>query len=218
MGIPSRNRHPDPFIDCYTASMSKKVKSADKSVQHKSKVALLIIDMLNPLDFKEGPQIYPAALKAAKAIAKLKKKAKACGGPVIYVNDNFQQWQSDWKALYEYCTKEKCLGREIAELLKPDPDDYFVLKPKHSGFHETTLEILLKHMRTDRLILTGIAGNICVLFTAHDALMREFEVVVPRDCIASNTKLDNQFALRQFSQVFKINIKKSDLMTKRDLS
>ena len=173
--------------------------------------------MLNPFDFKEAKKIYPAALKAAKAISQLKQKAKALGVPVIYVNDNFEQWQSDWKALYERCTTESCLGREIAKLLKPEPDDYFVLKPKHSGFHETTLEILLKHMRTDRLILTGIAGNICVLFTAHDALMREFEVMVPKDCIASNTALDNKFALRQFSSVFKINVKSSKLVNKRDL-
>lgn len=198
--------------------MAAKRRSISKSVQHRSRVALIISDMLNTFDFPEGKKLHKAALKAAKTISKLKSRAKAYGVPVIYVNDNFGQWQSDWKMLYQVCTQEGSLGREIALLLQPEPDDYFVLKPKHSGFHETSLEILLKHMKTDKIILTGIAGNICVLFTAHDALMREFEVHVPKDCIASNSSEDNKFALRQLSRVFAIDIRPSISLSKRDFS
>ena len=63
-------------------------------------------------------------------------------------------------------------GRSLVEALKPEEDDYFVLKPKHSGFFSTTLDILLDYLQAKMLILTGIAGNNCVLFTANDAYMR----------------------------------------------
>ncbi len=85
----------------------------------------------------------------------------------------------------------------LVERLKPDEEDYFVLKPKHSGFFSTTLEILLNHLKTNTVVLTGIAGNICVLFTANDAYMRDFQLVVPSDCVASNSDTENQHALNE---------------------
>ncbi|MES2854751.1 MAG: isochorismatase family cysteine hydrolase [Bdellovibrionota bacterium] len=168
----------------------------------KAKTALLICDMMNTFDFTEAGKLLPQALLAAKAIAKLKRSLKRRGVKVIYVNDNFGSWLSDWKTIFLTCTEFDCLGKEIAEILKPEADDYFILKPKHSGFHSTALDVLLNQIGVKRLIITGIAGNICVLFTAHDAHMREFEVVVPSDCTASNKAADNRFALQQLKTNF----------------
>jgi nicotinamidase-related amidase len=76
--------------------------------------------------------------------------------------------------------------------LRPKPDDYFVLKPQHSGFYGTPLELLLDHLSIHTLILTGFATDLCVLFTANDAHMRGFHLVVPKDCVAANSlKLTN---------------------------
>ena len=94
-------------------------------------------------------------------------------------------------------------GQPIAELLAPDEKDYFVLKPKHSGFHSTSLEVLLAHLGANTLILTGHAGNFCVLFTAHDAYMRNFNLVVPRDCLASEKESDNHHALAHMAATCK---------------
>jgi nicotinamidase-related amidase len=168
------------------------------------KYSLLILDMLNTFDFPEAPQLEPRARKAARQIAKLKKRAKQAGMPVIYVNDNFEQWQSDRHKIFEACTQEGCRGKTIAEILEPTDDDYFILKPKHSGFYFTNLDVLLKYLKIKTLVLTGIAGNICVLFTAHDAHMREYEVAVPRDCMASNTPADDRYTVHQLSKVLKI--------------
>lgn len=168
------------------------------------KAALLVVDMLNTLDFPEGKQLLPPAIEAAERILSLKKRLKKQGAPVIYVNDNFGDWKSDWKKVFEKCSAPGALGRPLALKLAPEPDDYFVLKPKHSGFYLTPLELLLEKLRTKRLIITGIAGNLCVLFTAHDAHMREYEVEVPRDCIASNTPTQNRHALHQLKEVLKI--------------
>jgi len=168
--------------------------------------ALLILDMLNTLDFPEARQLYPKAMIVAKKIKKLKERCKKKKIPVIYVNDNFGQWRSDWKQIFTIVCSPKSRGEKLAHLLKPEDDDFFVLKPKHSGFYSTTLEVLLEQLGVRKLIITGIAGNICVLFTANDAHMRDYEVIVPKDCIASNTVKDNNFALHQFENVFSFKI------------
>ena len=168
----------------------------------KSEYALLIMDMFNPFDFPEGEKLCRRALPVAKNIRELKKTLKEEDVPVIYVNDNFGQWRSSWSDVYQSCTKEGKKGKEIAEILSPEEDDYFILKPKHSGFYQTPLDILLENLHIRTLIITGIAGNICVLFTANDAHMRDYNVIVPKDCIASNEKKDDEDTLHQLSSVF----------------
>lgn len=163
--------------------------------------ALLIIDMLNPMDFEGSEGLIEAAIPAAKAIAGLKARAKQNGIPVIYVNDNFGRWRSELDQIVSFCVRPEAKAREVAELLKPDEDDYFVLKPKHSGFYLTSLEILLEHLGVENLILTGVAGNICVWFTANDAHMRDFKIWAPSDCSASNSPEDNCYALEQMEKV-----------------
>ncbi len=192
--------------------MKSKASTSQRMIKHKHKAALIITDMLNTFDFPEAKQLQPRAQSAARAILKLKSRLKAKKIPIIYVNDNFGQWQSDWRSVYNACTEEGRLGREIAELLRPSEDDYFVLKPKHSAFYSTNLDVLLDYLGTQTLILTGIAGNICVLFTANDAHMRDYKVVVPKDCIASNTAADDKYTLRQLKEVFKIPTPKSNLV------
>jgi nicotinamidase-related amidase len=166
-------------------------------------VALLLIDWINDLEFEEGERLFPQALAAARAAAGLRRRAKQAGVPVIYCNDNFGKWRSDFRSLLEHCLKDEVRGRPIAELLAPDDEDYFVLKPKHSGFHSTSLEVLLAHLGARTLILTGIAGNFCVLFTAHDAYMRDYSLVVPRDCLASEDEADNRHALEHMAKACK---------------
>jgi nicotinamidase-related amidase len=165
------------------------------SAPEKAHTALLIVDMINDLEFAEGPQLFPAALSAAQAVATLKRRTKAVRIPVIYVNDNFGRWRSDFSRLVRHCLADGVRGRPLAELLAPDEDDYFVLKPALSGFYSTTLDLLLRHLEAKRLIVTGISGNLCVLATATDAHMRGYFVAIPPDCTASNTPDDNAYAL-----------------------
>ena len=149
--------------------------------------ALLLIDVINDMDFPEGEDLLAAAVPAAKRIASLSRRMRAKGVPVIYVNDNFGHWQSDFNAQIQRCIGADSLGREVAGILIPEPNDYFVLKPKHSGFYSTSLDVLLAYLGVDTLILTGFAADICVLYTANDAYMRDFSLVIPSDCIASET-------------------------------
>ncbi len=157
--------------------------------------ALLLIDVINDLEFEGGEDLLVHARPMAHQIAALKTQAKAADIPVIYANDNFGQWRSDFRRLVEYCCQENVRGYEIARLLQPDEDDYFILKPKHSAFYQTNLEVLLKELKVTSLVLTGMAGDMCVLFTAHDAYMRDLDIVVPADCIASESLFYNEEAL-----------------------
>jgi len=179
------------------------------NVPDDSSVVLILIDLINDFEFDGADQMFKNTLAIAQPIARLKKNAKAAGIPVIYVNDNFGKWQSDFRKLVDHCLEDNVKGKPIAQLLKPDERDYFVLKPKHSAFYSTSLDLLLRYLKADTVILTGIAGNICVLFTASDAYMRDFHLLVPRDCIASETEADNQYALAYMSKILKADTRPS---------
>ena len=179
------------------------------NVPDDSSVALILIDLINDFEFDGADPVFNNTLAIAQPIARLKKSAKAAGIPVIYVNDNFGKWQSDFRKLVDHCIEDNVKGKPIAHLLRPDEQDYFVLKPKHSAFYSTSLELLLRYLKANTLILTGIAGNICVLFTASDGYMRDFNLLVPQDCIASETEADNQHALAYMSKVLKADTRPS---------
>jgi nicotinamidase-related amidase len=179
----------------------------------KSDVALVLIDVINDLEFDAGEQLLQFALPMARNIVELKRRAMAAGVPVIYVNDNFGRWQSNFNVQVEHVLHDGVRGQPIAELLVPGENDYFVLKPKHSGFFSTTLDLLLDYLEVKTVILTGIAGNICVLFTANDAYLRDFKVVVPSDCVASNTDEQNRVALDVMQQILKADTRPSAEIT-----
>jgi nicotinamidase-related amidase len=164
---------------------------------------LLLIDVINDLAFEGSAPLVEQAEPMALRLAALKRRAVAAGVPAIYINDNFGQWRSDFRQTVAHCTKPSVPGRVVSRRLRPTKRDYFVLKPKHSGFFDTTLDTLLQALQIRRVILAGIAGNICVLFTANDAYMRELDLYVPADCIVSNTAADNEYALRQIETVMK---------------
>jgi nicotinamidase-related amidase len=166
--------------------------------------------MINEFTFGGAAQLFPAIEQAARHIAGLKRRMKRARFPVVYVNDNFGKWQSDFRKLVAHCLEEQCRGRQIARILLPEDDDYFVLKPKHSGFYATPLELLLRYLMVERVIVTGIAGDNCVLFTAADAYMREFEVAVPSDCVVSLDAKSNRSALEHMRVVLKADIQPSN--------
>jgi nicotinamidase-related amidase len=164
-------------------------------------VAVLLIDVINTMDFPGAELIYDAALAAAPNIATLKRRAKERGIPVIYANDNFGRWRSNFPSLVDSCLREGVPGRPLVEQLKPDKDDYFVLKPSYSAFYGTPLELLLRALRARSLVLAGFAGNMCVQFSAEEAFMRGYRIAIPRDCTASNHAEDTDCMLHHVQTV-----------------
>jgi len=174
-----------------------------------AEAALLLIDVINDLEFEGGDRLLKHALPMAARLAALKARCRRAGIPAIYVNDNFGHWQSNLHKLIEHCQRDGVRGKPIAEALLPEETDYFVIKPKSSGFYATSLQILLEHLSVKTLILTGIAGDNCVLFTAHDAYLREYRLFVPGDCIASIDPKHNAAALRHMQRLLKVDVRSS---------
>ena len=158
-------------------------------------IALLLIDVLTTFQFPDGDAILQGALKISGALARLKARAREARIPVLYVNDNFGDWRSEKEVLMGRCLEAK--GAQFVRLLLPDSEDYFVLKPMHSAFYMTPLEVLLQHLQVETLILTGLTSNSCISVTAHDANMRGFDIYIPPDCSCARNAQEHTQSLAQ---------------------
>lgn len=170
--------------------------------------ALILIDLINPLNFKGGIKLEPQAVKAAGHVAALKQQLKRLQVPAIYANDNFGNWRSDFRQLVATC--EHTPGRRLVSLLAPEADDLFVFKPRHSSFYQTPLMLLLQNLQVSRLILTGVTTDICVLFSAYDAYMRGFELWIPSNCTAAANLKDKRAALQYMARVLKADVTQAE--------
>jgi len=174
------------------------------NVPDQCNVALILIDVINDMEFESGEALLRNALPAAKKLSQLTHRARNAGVPVIYVNDNFGKWRSDFRQQLGHVLEDGVRGEPIAKLLRPDDDDYFVLKAKHSGFYHTQLDLLIEYLQVSTIVLAGFTTDICVLFTASDAYMRDLEIIVPPDCSAAASMKHHETALEHMSRVLKV--------------
>jgi nicotinamidase-related amidase len=152
--------------------------------------------MVSEFRFPDGRSVLRGARGPAPAIARLKARARSARAPVVYVNDTAGKWESDPRGFVERCTRPTAHGRDVVELIRPQLEqDYFLFKPRHSAFFGTPLQTLLQQLGVRRLVLTGISAHQCVLFTAMDAHVREYEIVAPADCIGAPTPAQVRHAL-----------------------
>jgi nicotinamidase-related amidase len=167
----------------------------NKIVRHRSPAVLLLVDVVNHFEFPDGDGILKNALQIAPCLERLKKRARDLNIPVIYMNDNFGQWRSDAGKLLAHCLRTDYAGKPFMEAVQPDEQDYCVLKPMHSAFFQTPLDLLLRHLGASPIILAGIATNSGILCTAHDAKMRDFKVTVVSDCCAARSAREHNEAI-----------------------
>lgn len=168
-----------------------------KAVHGRKGDVLLVIDVVNDLAFPGAEKVLPWAEKLAGKLAKFRAGARRVGMPVVYANDNFGLWHASFEEVYRHCTRKSARGAAVSRRLRPGREDYFILKPRHSAFFASSLLPLLEDLGARRLILAGIATNLCVLFTAHDAHMHGYKMVVLSDCCAAESDSDHNVALRQ---------------------
>lgn len=164
---------------------------------------LLVVDFLNFMDFDTAPALAPHALRAARRTRALKARLRRAGVPVIYANDNFGHWEADIGAVVETCRARGGAAKALADLLEPETGDRSVLKPRHSAFFGTPLEFLLDELGARRLVLTGLTTDSCIMFTAHDAYVRDYALWVPSDCVASSQPGYTRTALEHMRRVLK---------------
>jgi nicotinamidase-related amidase len=182
------------------------IKPPAKNPATQARAALLLIDFMNPFDFDGAASLAPRAVRAAKRTAALKRRMQADRAPVIYANDNFGRWESDFEAVVEHCRSRGGASATIADMLAPSEGDRSILKPRHSAFFGTPLEFLLDELAVTRLVLTGLAADSCVMFTAHDAYLRKYELWIPGDCVASERDAYRRDALAHMARTLKANV------------
>jgi nicotinamidase-related amidase len=171
--------------------------------------ALLFVDVVNHFEFPGGDKLLVNANAIAGRLLALRRAAHRAGVPVIYANDNFGDWRSDANRIIASCCRRGRRGAEFARKLAPTRRDYFVLKPANSAFYCTALEPLLRTLEARTLILCGLTADNCVLFTAHDAYLRDYRLRVPADCVASQRAAEVQRALEHMRTAVKADIRPS---------
>ncbi len=174
-----------------------------------SSEVLLLVDFINPLNFPGARSLLPGAWEAAQRAARLKQRLARKGVAVIYANDNYGTWHSDFRDILQACCALKGRRGDISRLLAPKPCDLTVLKPQHSAFHATPLQHVLSAMGTRKLVIAGLAADMCVLLTATDARMAGYDVWVPQDCTAAESAVRKSRALDQLRDVFKCSVRPS---------
>jgi nicotinamidase-related amidase len=179
---------------------SNRVSTSDLGT---SPTVLLLIDFINPLDFEGAEQLRRPAEAAARNVARLRRSLGKQGAACIFANDNYGNWRSDFMQQWERCQRMAGEPGRIARSLRPRSTDFTVLKPLHSAFYQTPLESLLDQLRCKRLVITGLAADSCVLFTAMDAYLRGYRLWIPADCVASETDEARLQALAQMKRVLK---------------
>lgn len=175
----------------------------------RSKEVLLLVDVINPLDFPTAHQLLPSAMQAAQTIVKLKQRVTRQGTACIYANDNYGTWHSEFSDILHACQELPGQRGEIARMLAPSPEDLVILKPMHSAFHSTPLQHLLTQIQAQQLIIVGLAADMCVFLSATDARMLGYQVRVPSDCTAAESPERKEQALRQLQHVFKCSVRKA---------
>jgi nicotinamidase-related amidase len=149
--------------------------------------ALLVIDVLNDFGFVDGETLLRQFRRCIAPIAQLLRRARARGVPVVYANDNFGRWRSSQHDVGERIRRANPAVWRALEPIRPEHDDYVVLKPRHSAFYCTPLELLLEALDVRRLVLTGVSATSCIWFTGADAHVRGYEVVVPANAVAAES-------------------------------
>jgi nicotinamidase-related amidase len=145
--------------------------------------ALLLIDVVSPFDYPEAEALLAAVRPLAPRVRALSERFRALQLPIIYVNDNFGRWRSNFHELVEDCLTKP--GADVVNLLRPQMGDYFILKPHRSAFYCTPLELLLQRLKVQHLVLTGWTSDMCILATASDARMREYTSTLVTDGTAA---------------------------------
>jgi nicotinamidase-related amidase len=171
----------------------------------RSTTVLLLVDVINPFDFPGSAPLQRAALVAARSIANLRQQARRRRWLTVYANDNYGRWRSDFRQTLEHCLATPGAGREVAMRLAPTTADLVLLKPRHSAFFATPLDLVLAQTHARRVIIGGFAADICVQMTAMDAAMRGFEVRVPADCTAAESPALKAAALRYLARVLQVD-------------
>lgn len=168
--------------------------------KRKAKVAVIVIDMLN--DFVTGRLGSDRAASLVPRLSIFLEKARNSGATVIYATDShIPRIDKELKRWGEHAIRGT-KGSEIVEGLKPKEGDIIVPKRRYSAFFMTDLDLILREIGADTLILTGVSTDICVLHTAADAFYRGYKIIVPEDMVESISEEGQKLGLKKMEELY----------------
>ena len=165
---------------------SSRTDGARRPERHRERgdgaTALIVVDMLNTYEHEDAERLASNVKPTVAPISGLVSRARDDDVPVVYVQDNY----GDWNTSAEKLARRAMEGRhpELVEPILPPDDAAFIIKARHSAFYQTLLEYLLDRDGAGRIVLAGQVTEQCILYSALDAYVRHFEVAVPRDAVA----------------------------------
>jgi nicotinamidase-related amidase len=147
------------------------------------KDALLLVDVLNDFEHEDGERLLSSFRERHDGMVRALGRARGEDVPVVYANDNYGVWDGDRQRLVRQALDGR--GGDLLEALAPGEDDPFVVKPRYSAFDKTPLELILRDLETERLLLAGASTEGCVAQTAIDARELGFKISVLADACAT---------------------------------
>ena len=167
---------------------------------NKKKSAVIVVDMLN--DFVTGALKCDRGLAIVPATAKLLKGARAAGVPVVFSNDaHLKGIDREFEVWGEHAVAGT-KGAEVIPELGLCDKDYVVPKRRYSGFFHTDLDLLLRELGVDTVIMTGLHAHMCVRHTSADAFQLGYKVVVATDATDSFTEEDYNMGIKYLKEVY----------------
>ncbi len=164
------------------------------------KTAVLVVDMLN--DFVTGALKCDRGLAIVPHLSAFLPAARGQGLPVIYCNDAHLKGIDHELKFWGDHAIAGTKGAEVIPELKPGEGDYVVPKRRYSGFFHTDLDLLLRELGVERVILTGLHAHMCVRHTAADAYQLGYDVLVATDCTDSFTKEDYDYGIKYLHDTY----------------
>lgn len=185
------------------------VQQEDLGSSKGGSTVLLIVDMINDLNFPGNEELVRHSEELGRTVRRLKDRCRDAGIPTIYVNDNIGKWRSDFAGVVQHCLAPESSGASMVRHILPDEDDLLVLKPKHSIFYATPLDELLQERNARSLIMVGLSTHSCILVSVSDAYMRDYRILVPRDCVAGQNEREHCATLKLMESNFKVDTRAS---------
>ncbi|HWE08200.1 MAG TPA: isochorismatase family cysteine hydrolase [Solirubrobacteraceae bacterium] len=165
---------------------------------------VIVIDMLNTYEHEDAEQLRESVHGMVPNLSSLIAEARERDIPVAYVNDNYQDWAAERPELVARALAGA--APELVEPIVPPEDAPFVVKARHSIFYQTQVEYMLRQLGAERVVLTGQVTEQCILYSALDAYVRHFEVVVPPDAVAHIIPELAQAALQMMERNMRANL------------
>ena len=186
----------------------------ERVVVNPVETAVLVVDMQKDFCYEDGALfVGDAVRRIIPNIRALLEDAQRKGLQLIFTQDWHSPEDDEFAVWGRHCVEYTRGAELIDELAEVEERAFVVRKQKYTAFFETELEAHLVEKGIKKLIIVGVATNICVLHTAIDASLRGFEIIVPEDCVAALSDYEQEYSLYHIKNVLKGIVTSSDAIT-----